>query len=147
MKKDLLERKRIQELADELIVQYQEMKDERSQIHSWEWENDFYFTILGLMELYHTYVGGYASQITTKGTVINPTGALKVLSESRLFDEAYFAQWYFSPHNQHLKVKKYANLLDYLRILVMDYISHHPALTPPSPPGPLGHLWERGSFF
>jgi len=128
---DVVERKRIAQLADELLFRYQNMLDERSQLHEWEWENDFDFTILGLIELYDSYVGGYASQIATTGTVIDPRGALKVLSESCLFDDKDFVAWYFLAdrvriaENTYPKVRMYANLLDYLRMLVIDYITHY----------------------
>ena len=33
--------------------------------------------------------------------------------------------WYFSAENSYPKVRMYANLLDYLRMLVMDYLAHY----------------------
>jgi hypothetical protein len=119
----IVDRQRIAVLDEQLITEYQQMRDERAQIHEWEWDNDFDFTILGLMELYSSYVEGYASQIATQGCVINPRGALKVLSESRLFDKQYFADWYFSADKKYVKVKKYIEGLDYLRMLAHEYIS------------------------
>ncbi|MGB0387544.1 MAG: hypothetical protein ACPGWR_22220 [Ardenticatenaceae bacterium] len=127
----LVDKKRISQLADDLLIRYQDMQDERSQLHQWEWENDFDFTILGLIELCDSDVGGYASQIATKGSVINPKGALKVLSEIGLFNDPDFVAWYFSAdkvritENSYPKVKMYANLLDYLRMLVMDYVADY----------------------
>lgn len=119
----IVDRQRIAELDQQLITEYQQMRDERAQIHEWEWDNDFDFTILGLMDLYSSYVEGYASQIATQGAVIDPRGALKVLSESRLFDKQYFTDWYFSSDNRYVKVKKYIEGLDYLRMLAHEYIS------------------------
>ena len=121
----LVDKKRISQLADDLLIRYRDMQDERSQLHQWEWENDFDFTILGLIELCDSDVGGYASQIATKGSVINPKGALKVLSEICLFNDPDFVTWYFSAENSYAKVRMYANLLDYLRMLVMDYLAHY----------------------
>ena len=118
-------KKRISQLADDLLIRYRDMEDERSQLHQWEWENDFDFTILGLIELCDSDVGGYASQIATKGSVINPKGALKVLSEIALFNDPDFVAWYFSAENSYPKVRMYTNLLDYLRMLVMDYLAHY----------------------
>ena len=119
------ERKRITKLADRLISQYQEMKDERAQIHEWEWENDFDFTIVGLMEVFSSYVGGYASQIATRGTVLEPEHALKLLESKYLFDQPYFVDWYFSPDNSYLKIKQYVNHLDHLRLMLIEYITRY----------------------
>ena len=121
-KEHLAERTRITKLADTLISQYKEMKDERAQIHSWEWENDFDFTILGLMDLYSSYVGGYASQIATRGTVKKPNEALKLLQEKRFFYQPYFVDWYFSPNNNYIKVQEYVEDVEYLRLLIIQYI-------------------------
>ena len=121
-KEHLAERTRITKLADRLISQYKEMKDERAQIHSWEWENDFDFSILGLMDLYSSYVGGYASPIATRGTVKKPAEALKLLQEKRFFYQPYFVDWYFSPDNNYIKVQEYVEDVEYLRLLIIQYI-------------------------
>ena len=118
----IVERKRIMQLAEQVSRQYQEMADERGEIHEWEWENDFDFTILGLIELYSSYVGGYASQIARRGTVRNPTEAIQYLQEKRFFDESYLVNWYFAPDNPYFKVKEYIEDVDYLRLLVIQYL-------------------------
>lgn len=118
----LVEKKRIVQLAEQVSRQYQEMADEREKIHEWEWENDFDFTILGLIELYSSYVGGYASQIAMRGTVRNPTEAISYLQEKRFFDESYLVEWYFAPDNHYFKVKEYIEDVDYLRLLVIQYL-------------------------
>lgn len=118
----LVERKRITNLAEQVSRQYQEMADERGQIHEWEWEGDFDFTILGLIELYSSYVGGYASQIARRGTVRNPVEAIDFLQEKSFFDEDYLVDWYFAPDNHYFKVKEYVEEVDYLRLLVIQYL-------------------------
>jgi hypothetical protein len=130
-KERLAERKRITRLAEQLIRQYKETKDERSQIHAWEWENDFDFTILGLMDLYSSYVGGYASQIATRGTVQKGVEAIELLQEKRFFDEPYFVDWYFSPDNTYVKVKEYVEDVDHLRLLVIQDVLASPAMFDP----------------
>ena len=127
------ERKRITKLADRLISQYQEMKDERAQIHEWEWENDFDFTILGLMDLYSSYVGGYASQIATRDMIQKPIEALNLLQEKRFFDQPYFVDWYFAPDNHYVKVQEYVEDVEYLRLLIIQYIKlyQNEAITEP----------------
>ncbi len=121
----IIEKKRIAQLADDLLIRYQNMRDERSQLHEWEWENEADFTILGLIELYDSDIGGYASQIATEGKVVNPIGAVNVLSERCLFNDDDFTTWYFSDENIYPKIKMYANLLDYLRMLALDYITRY----------------------
>jgi hypothetical protein len=121
----IVEKERITNMAEKVLAEYKGMRDERSQIDDWEWENDFYFTILGAMEIFSSYVGGYASQIATRGSVREPKNAVKLLETSRLFDQSYFVKWYFAPDNKYVKVKQYVDDLDYLRLLIIEYISHH----------------------
>jgi hypothetical protein len=98
------ERSRIAKLSEKLISQYKETKDERSQIHSWEWDNDFDLTILGLMDIYSSYSGGYASQIATRGTVQYPLLARELLQEKRFFDEPSGLKWFLKIGDWFLKI-------------------------------------------
>lgn len=119
------ERRHIAELAEKINPTYQETWAERDQINEWEWENDLDFSILGLIDVNTTYIAGYASQIATNGKVRNPEEAMNELQTIQFFDEPYFANWYFSADNQYLKVKSYVELLDYLRLSALQYISLH----------------------
>jgi len=120
-----VEQKRMAHLAEQVIAEYKDSALERAEIDEWEWENEFDFTILGLMEIYSSYVGGYASQIATEGRVLEPQNAIKLLEKKRLFDESYFVEWYFSSGQKYVKVKKYANNFYYLRMLIIDYIQRY----------------------
>ena len=54
-----------------------------------------------------------------------PSGAVNVLSERCLFNDDDFTTWYFSDENIYPKIKMYANLLDYLRMLALDYVTRY----------------------
>lgn len=131
-------------MAEKVIAEYKEMEEELSQLDEWEWENDFDFTILGLMELFSSYVGGYASQIATRGTVLEPEHALKFLETKYLFDQPYFVDWYFSHDNNYVKIKQYVNHLDHLRLMLIEYITRYQSRASWSAPleqtGPNEHL-------
>lgn len=121
----LIKKNRLENMAEQVITEYKEMQDELSQLDEWEWENDFDFTIVGLMEVFSSYVGGYASQIATRGTVLEPEHALQLLESKYLFDQPYFVDWYFSPDNTYLKIKQYVNHLDHLRLMLIEYITRY----------------------
>lgn len=113
----------IAQLADNINPVYQETWEERDQINDWEWENDFDFSILGLIDINTTYIAGYASQIATHGKVQNPQEATNELREIQFFDEPYFVNWYFLPDNPYGKVKSYVEFLDHLRLSALEYIT------------------------
>lgn len=129
----LIKKNRLENMAKQVIAEYKEMQDELSQLDEWEWENDFDFTIVGLMEVFSSYVGGYASQIATRGTVLEPEHALQFLESKYLFDQPYFVDWYFSPDNTYLKIKQYVNHLDHLRLMLIEYITRYQSQTNWSP--------------
>lgn len=113
----------IAQLAKGINAAYREMKDERMKINTWEWENEFDFTILGIIDLYTSYVCGYASQIATRGKVQNSQEAVNHLQQIQFFDKPYFVQWYFAPDNGYPKVKDYVHKLNYLRLSALEYLN------------------------
>jgi hypothetical protein len=115
----------ITQLAEQLNFAYRETIPERKEINEWEWDNELDFSILGVIDLYTSYIDGYASQITTKGRVKEAQKAANHLQTIQFFDEAYFADWYFSPDNQYVKVKAYVEFLNHLRLCLLEYVTHH----------------------
>ena len=90
----------IAQLAKQINTAYRDMKEERRKINTWEWQNDFDFTILGVIELYTSDICGYASQIAYKGRVQNPREAEGHLRKIQFFSKPYFVKWYFDPNNE-----------------------------------------------
>jgi hypothetical protein len=43
----------------------------------------------------------------------------------RILDTPAIAQWYFNSSKDYLKMKFYIEMLDYLRLLVLEYIELH----------------------
>ena len=117
--------KSISQMAKNINAAYQETKEERIKINAWEWENNFDFTILGLIELYTSYVCGYASQIAIKGHVQDTQEAITHLQKIQFFDKPYFVNWFFSEDNEYVKVKEYVNKLNYLRLSALEYIAFY----------------------
>jgi len=115
--------KSISKMAKSINMAYQEMKEERIKINAWEWENHFDFTILGLIELYTSYICGYASQIAVKGSVRDAQEAATHLQKIQFFNKPYFVNWFFAPDNEHVKVKEYVDKLNYLRLSALEYIT------------------------
>lgn len=115
----------IAQLAKQINTAYRDMKEERRKINTWEWQNDFDFTILGVIELYTSDICGYASQIAYKGRVQNPREAEGHLRKIQFFSKPYFVKWYFDPNNEYVKVKEYVNTLNHLRLSALEYVSFY----------------------
>lgn len=115
--------KSISNMSKNINTAYQETKEERIKINAWEWENNFDFTILGLIDLYTSYVCGYASQIAVKGNVRDAQEAVNHLQEIQFFNKPYFVNWFFAEDNEYVKVKEYVDKLNYLRLSALEYIT------------------------
>ena len=115
----------ITQLTNQLNYAYRDTIPERKEINEWEWDNDLDFSILGAIDLYTSYIDGYASQITTKGRVKEPQKTANHLRTIQFFDDPNFADWYFSPDNEYVKVKAYIEFLDHLRLCTLEYVTHH----------------------
>lgn len=121
-------RKYIQSLIEQITLQYQYAKQERARLHEQEWDTTSEgegFTVLGLMELYTTYITGYASQIVNKGWIVDLRQAINNLSEYRLLSENNFVDWYFTSTSSYPALIEYARNLDYLRLVIVEYTQRY----------------------
>ena len=113
-------RQYMSQLLESLLINYQNTTEERHSISIWE-ENKEY-TILGVIELLTDTIRGYASQITTNGFIEKTDEALERLTTIRFLSIPYCVDWYFSAEHQHSELKAYVEQLDYLRLLILEYV-------------------------
>jgi hypothetical protein len=111
----------IRELSDRLDSQYQSMKAERQALAAWEEEQEF--SILGLLELYSSDVQGYAERALTNYPLDNLQPAIEHLKRSKLLEIPDFATWYFSDSTAFPIVRQYADSIDHLRLLLLEYFN------------------------
>lgn len=111
----------IGKLLKHLLSDYKNTREERRVIGLWEESKDF--SILGEIEIFTTDIEGCASQVMTNDRLENSQDIIKKLTKINIFDISCFADWYFSEESQFPQVKIYIEKLNYLRLLIIEYVS------------------------
>ena len=109
----------VQTLA-QLTLDYQKTKSERQQIIHLCTEEEFSF--LEELELVTVSIRGYASQIERRARVENREQSIADLHQLRVFDRSAIAQFYAETRSGYLQMRSYIRMLDYLRLLVLEYL-------------------------
>jgi hypothetical protein len=104
-----------------LLSDYKNTREERRIIGSWEESKDF--SILGEIEIFTTDIEGCASQVIANDDLENSQDIITKLTKINIFDISYFADWYFSEESQFPQLKLHVEKLNYLRLLIIEYIS------------------------
>lgn len=111
----------IAKVLKHLLNDYKKTREERRQISLWEESKDF--SILGEIEIFTTDIEGYASQLIAHDDLENYQDIINKLTTINIFEISYFADWYFSEESQFPLIKLYIEKLNYLRLLIIEYIS------------------------
>ncbi|MBD2741510.1 hypothetical protein H6H02_07870 [Coleofasciculus sp. FACHB-1120] len=112
----------ISHLLKELTVNYQNSKRERKEIASLSPNPDEEFTVLEEIELLTVDIRGYASQIQAQGWIENEPEAIEQLQAMRVFNVPAIARIYFAIDGDYGQIKAYIRMLDYLRLLTLEYL-------------------------
>jgi hypothetical protein len=112
----------INHLLKQLTVDYQNTKQERKEIASLPPASEEEFTILEEIDLLTSDIRGYASQIQARGWIENEQEAIEQLQTMRVFDVPAIAQFYFTTDADYMQMKAYIRMLDYLRLLILEYL-------------------------
>ncbi|WGV27909.1 hypothetical protein [Halotia branconii] len=110
----------INKLLQQLLIDYNNTREERRQISLWEESKNF--SILGEIEIFTTDIEGCASQVIANDNLENYQDLIKKLTKNNIFNVAYFTDWYFSEESQFPQMKLYVEKLNYLRLLIIEYI-------------------------
>jgi len=111
----------INHILKQLTVDYQNTKQDRKEIASLSPASEEEFTILEEIELLTSDIRGYASQIQARGWIENEQEAMERLQTMRVFDVPAIAQFYFATDGDYQYMKAYIRMLDYLRLLILEY--------------------------
>jgi hypothetical protein len=120
--KNEMARNYIADLLEQLTVDYKNTKVERKKIASLSPASDEEFTVLEEIELLTVDIRGYASQIQARGWIENEQEAIERLQTMGVFDIPAIAQFYFSTKVEFEQIKAYIRVLDYLRLLMLEYL-------------------------
>ena len=112
----------INHLLKQLTVDYQNTKQERKEIASLSPASEEEFRILEEIDLLTSDIRGYASQIQSRGWIENEQEAMERLQTMRVFDVPALAQFYFTTDADYQYMKAYIRMLDYLRLLILEYL-------------------------
>jgi hypothetical protein len=112
----------IVQLLAQLTVDYQNTKSERKEIAQNYLGSEEEFSFLEELELVTVSIRGYASQIETSAGVENREEAIANLHQLRVFDRSAITQFYDETRSGYLQMRSYIRMLDYLRLLVLEYL-------------------------
>ena len=108
--------------AHQLTMLYQDAKLERLQAAIDYPGSDDNFSILEELEMLTIGISGYATQIKSTGTVKNTVKAIVDLQKFNVFENAVVSQFYQNAGSDYPKLQAYIQLLDYLRLLSLEYL-------------------------
>jgi hypothetical protein len=112
----------IVQLLAQLTVDYQNTKSERQEIAQNYLGSEEEFSFLEELELVTVSIRGYSSQIDTSEGVEHREEAIADLHQLRVFDRFAIAQFYDEMRSGYLQMRSYIRMLDYLRLLVLEYL-------------------------
>lgn len=115
-----IEKKYLINFLDQLNQLYRQTKSERNQLAAIA-KTDEEFTVLEEIELLTVELRGYASQIEARGWVENSEDAINGLQMMHIFEIPVIAKLYFD-YKEYDLIKSYIRMLDYLRLLILDYL-------------------------
>ncbi|MBD2168088.1 hypothetical protein H6G04_27260 [Calothrix membranacea FACHB-236] len=117
-----MKRNYIIQLLEQLTIDYRNTKQERQEIAALYASSEEEFTLLEEIELLTVDIRGYASQIQARGRIENTQQAIEKLQNMRIFDISVIAQFYFANLQAYRQIKAYLQMLDYLRLLIIEYL-------------------------
>ncbi|MEG4353401.1 hypothetical protein QUA70_25075 [Microcoleus sp. LAD1_D5] len=112
----------IVQLLAQLTVDYQNTKLERKEMAQNYLGSQEEFSFLEELELVTVSIRGYASQIESSAGVENREQAIADLHQLRVFDRFAITQFYDETRSGYLQMRSYIRMLDYLRLLVLEYL-------------------------
>ncbi|MCA6523268.1 MAG: hypothetical protein IM537_08390 [Pseudanabaena sp. M57BS1SP1A06MG] len=110
----------IEKILNQLLKDYQNTKLERERIAIWEETQEF--SILGTIEVLTDDIRGYSFQIINNNSSAKAQEILNELNKLKIFEIPEFIEWYFTPEFDYPQMKHYAETLNYLRLLIIEYL-------------------------
>jgi hypothetical protein len=109
-------------LLSQLTNTYQNTRSERKEIVTQFPPENEEFSLLEEIELLTVNLRGYASQIAASSQIINRNQVISQLQAMRVFSVSPIGQFYFNNNGKYEQIKNYIRMLDYLRLLLLEYL-------------------------
>ncbi|MEC4816788.1 MAG: hypothetical protein SAK29_26495 [Scytonema sp. PMC 1069.18] len=117
-----LTKRNIIQLLAQLVDAYQNTSSERKEISTHFPPEDDEFSLIEEIELLTVHLRGYASQLQTTGHIASKARVIEQLQAMRVLNVPTIARFYFSDINKYQLIKSYLRMLDYLRLLLLEYL-------------------------
>ncbi|WP_366941898.1 hypothetical protein [uncultured Nostoc sp.] len=101
---------------------YQSSRTERQEIAIKFLSENEEFSLLEELELLTVNLRGYASQFQSTDRIVNKDHAIEQLQAMRVLNVAQIASFYFGSNGNYQQIKSYIRTLDYLRLLLLEYL-------------------------
>jgi hypothetical protein len=118
------------QLLNQLTDEYQTLKPEMKQIAQQYPGADDEFAFLEEFELLIVNICGYAKQIQAIGSVKQFDVAIHHLQQLQVFANTTMAQFYVEARWKYPKVHSYLQMLNYLRLLMLEYLQIQETIQP-----------------
>jgi uncharacterized membrane protein len=115
-------KRNISQLLSQLTNTYQNTRSERKEIVTQFSPENEEFSLLEEIELLTVNLRGYASQIAATSQIINKDQVIYQLQAMRVFSVSPIGKFYFSNNGKYEQIKNYIRMLDYLRLLLLEYL-------------------------
>ncbi|MBD2695102.1 hypothetical protein [Anabaena catenula] len=112
----------IAQLLSQLTNAYQNTRSERKEIATQFPPENEEFSLLEEIELLTVNLRGYASQIAATGQIVNKEQVISQLQAMRVFSVSAIGKFYFNSNGKYEQMKDYIRMLDYLRLLLLEYL-------------------------
>lgn len=109
----------------QLCKGYTEVETAEIQQYIEEWTAGTYISVAHSILDLTSDLRGYASQMQVRGWIENEPAAIAHLQTLRLFSIPAITQFYFESDQHYPKLKEYVRRLDYLRLLLLEYLQTH----------------------
>ncbi|MFN9173012.1 MAG: hypothetical protein ACK58N_00435 [Synechocystis sp.] len=114
---------KITNLLNQLTQDYQQLLEQDKTLPLKPFPlNEQNFSVLEEIDLLTTDLRGYASQIVFNQQIQNPDQTLITLQTIQLFENPSLAELYFAKNKQFPLFYQYLQKLDYLRLLLIDWL-------------------------
>ena len=114
----------LRNVLQQLTVEYQTAKSELMALAKVYPGTDENFSLIEELELLTIDIRGYANQVKDSGTVKNIDLAIVELRELNVLGNVSIMQFYDDTPTEHPKIQAYIRLLDYLRLLTLEYLQN-----------------------
>lgn len=118
------------QLLNQLTTDYQALKPEIKQISEQYAGSDEEFSFSEEFELLIVNIFGYAQQLRDMGNVKQLESTIAHLQQLQVFANSTIAQFYMESRGQYPKVQFYLQMLDYLRLLTLEYLQMQQTMQP-----------------